>query len=61
MLFVSTIALVVLETRNMPGTTNAPTPITSSTEKSERIKALRAYIKEQEGTTTSIIVKSSTK
>lgn len=60
-LFVSTIALVVLETRNMPGGTNTPPPITSSTEKSERIKALRAYIQSKEGTTTSIIVKSSTK
>ena len=61
-LFIATLALVLIERNNMPGTANvAPTNITDPSVKSERIKALRAYLKSQEGTTTSIIVKSSSK
>ena len=61
-LFVATLSLVLLERGNMPGAKNAaPQNVTDPSVKSERIKALRAYLKAQEGTTTSIIVKSSTK
>ncbi len=62
-IFIATLALVLLERKNMPGAANtAPTNITDPSVKSERIKALRAYLKQQEGSTTSIIiVKSSSK
>lgn len=61
-LFIATLGLVLLESRNMPGAANVPAPrITNPADKSERIKALREYIRSKEGTTTSIIVKSSSK
>lgn len=61
-LFIATLALVLLERNNMSATRNtAANNITDPSVKSERIKALRAYLKSQEGTTTSIIVKSPTK
>ena len=61
-LFIATLALVLLERSNIPATQNAPaTNITDPGVKSERIKALRAYLKSQEGTTTTIIVNSPTK
>ena len=60
-LFIATLALVFLESRKVSNNEVAKQRASTPAELSARIQDLRAYAKLKQGTTTSIIVKGTTK